>query len=339
MGKLTVGIAGLGRIGCSLFRLLYNHPDIELGAVVDSSDAEALLYLIRFDTVLGRFGEPIELVDGKLEVAGKHIPLLAETRPREAPWGELGVDIVVETSSAPKRQEEIAAHFAAGAKRVILCGPPVEPPDLTLVPGINDHLLGPQHRVISNASCTVHAAAPVIRVLGERFGIERAFLTTVHAYSDQQRLADVPEKDKRRGRAAAENIIPQETNAGTMLAELLPELAGRVTASSINVPVANGSCVDLVCWHRETVTVEAINEALRAAAAAAPWAGLLAFETEPIVSSDVAHSRTSGTFDAQATMVLGERVSKTVTWFDNSSGYTQRVVELISRLAGLEAGV
>lgn len=335
MAQITVGLAGLGRVGCSLFRLLWDHPEIRLVAVADGSDAEALLYLIRFDTLLGRFPAPISLTDGFLTLGGRRIRLLAETRPGEAPWGELGVQVVVETGSRPKSREEIAAHLAAGAERVILCGPPLEPPDLTLVPGVTDHLLAPHHRVISNASCTVHAAAPLARILGARFGIERAFLTTVHAYSDQQRLADVPERDMRRGRAAAENIIPQETNAGTMLEELLPALAGRMTAASMNVPVANGSCVDLVCWHEREVTVEAVNEAVREATAAAPWHGILAYETEPIVSSDVARSPFSGTFDSQATMVLGGRVSKTVTWFDNSSGYSHRVVELIQRLAQL----
>jgi glyceraldehyde 3-phosphate dehydrogenase (phosphorylating) len=339
MPRTTVGLAGFGRVGRSLFRLLYGdpdaagHPELDLVAVADASAAEALLYLIRFDTIHGRFPRPVTLEDGALVVGGRRVRLLENDRPGEIPWGELGVSIVIEASNKPRTRTELEAHLAAGAERVILCTPPVEPPDLTVVPGVSDHLLRPEHRIVSNASCTVHAAAPVAKILDEAFGIERAFLTTVHAYSDQQRLADVPEKDLRRGRAAAENVIPQETHAGEMLEELLPALAGKVTAMSMNVPVANGSGVDLVCWHRKPVTVEAVNEALRQAIANPPWAGILAYETEPIVSSDVIRTPDSGAFDSLATMVLGDRVSKTLTWFDNSWGYAHRVVELAARSA------
>jgi glyceraldehyde 3-phosphate dehydrogenase len=202
--------------------------------------------------------------------------------------------------------------------------------------GVNEDRIGPEHRIVSNASCTAHCAAPVLRILQSAFGIERAFLSVVHAYSNQLRLADVPAEDPRRGRAAAENIIPQRTHAAQMLMELLPELRGRLNARAINVPVPNGSVVDLVCWHERDVTTTAINEVVRTAAAA-DWRGILAYEDDPIVSSDILQSRFSGTFDSLATLVLRNRVSKTLCWFDNSWGYAHRVVDLIHTLAALDA--
>ncbi|MEM9599017.1 MAG: type I glyceraldehyde-3-phosphate dehydrogenase, partial [Acidobacteriota bacterium] len=222
-----------------------------------------------------------------------------------------------------------------GARRVILCVPPEDPPDLTVVMGVNDHQLRAEHRIVSNASCTAHCVAPVIKILHDAFGIERAFLSTVHAYTNQQRLADVPAEDKRRGRAAAENIIPQETNTAEVVTGLLPELAGRVQGMAMNVPVPNGSVVDMVCWHTKPVTETAINEVVRTAAAGS-WRGILDYEDDPIVSSDILGSAFSSTFDSQGTMVLGERVSKTLSWFDNSWGYTNRVVDLIRRFAELD---
>ncbi len=212
--------------------------------------------------------------------------------------------------------------------------PPLDPPDRTVVMGINEDHLTPDDRIVSNGSCTAHCAAPVVQLLYEAFGIERAFLTTVHAYSNQQRLADVPAEDPRRGRAAAENIIPQETNAAEVVIELLPELRGRITGKAINVPVPNGSVIDLVCWHTRPVSVVAINELIRSATSR--WPGILHFEDDPIVSSDIIRSSYSSTFDSQATMVLGDRVSKTLAWYDNGWGYAHRVVDLIRRLAALD---
>ena len=341
MSPIGIGIQGFGRMGRSLLRLLHERAtqgqdDLRLVALADPADPKALAYLIRFDTLLGRFPAPVSLDEGSLLVAGKPIRLLSTDKPGEVPWGELGVEVVIEASPKPRSRADLEKHLAAGAKRVILCSPPAEPPDLTVVEPLNGHLLSREHRIISNASSTAHCAGPVAKVLADAFGIERLFLATVHAYTDQQRLADVPESDWRRGRAAAENIIPQETNAGAMLEELIPELAGRVTAMAMNVPVANGSLVDLVCWHQREVTVATINEALCAAAAAERWAGVLAYETEPIVSSDVLGSQRTAVFDSDATMVLGSRVSKTLAWFDNASGYARRVLELVERFAVLD---
>src|SRR3954465_6384431 len=271
-----IGLRGLGRIGRNIFRILYKSDDLRIEAISDVADPAALAYLLRFDTILGRLPDELSLRDGHLYAAGRQVRMLTEEKGAEAPppWGEMGVDTVIEATSKFRTRHEIERHLEAGAKRVILCSPPADPPDITVVMGVNDDQLGPRHRIVSNASCTAHAAAPGLEILGAAFGIERAFLTTVHAYTNQQRLADVPDKDPRRGRAAAENIIPQETNAADVIIGLLPKLAGRLSGLAMNVPVPNGSVVDLVCWHDRPVTVEAVNEVVRTAAASARWKGI-----------------------------------------------------------------
>jgi glyceraldehyde 3-phosphate dehydrogenase len=334
MATTTIGLMGFGRIGRNIFRILYKSDDIRIGAISDPSDPAGLEYLLKFDTILGRFPDEVSIREGNLYVAGRQIPVIAGEAGGTPPWGDLGVDTVVEATARRRTRAELEAHLKAGAKRVLLCAPPQDPPDITIVMGVNDQDLRPEHRIVSNGSCTVHCVAPVLKILSEAFGIERAFLTTVHAYTNQQRLADVPDKDKRRGRAAAENIIPQETNAAAMLMELVPELKGKVTAASMNVPVRNGSVVDLVAWHTRKVTPVAINEVVRTATASS-WKGILHYETDPIVSSDVIQNTYSSTFDSLATMVLNERVSKTLAWYDNGFGYAHRAVELVQRFATL----
>jgi glyceraldehyde 3-phosphate dehydrogenase len=334
MTPIRIGIMGLGRIGRDLFRILHGREDIQIVAVSDPAEDRALEYLLRFDTILGRFPEELSIRDSQLYVLGRPLPVLH--RAEDEQWGDLGVQVVVEATGRPRGREEVQVHLDRGAERVIMCVPPREAPDLTVVMGVNDEQLRPEHRIVSNGSCTAHCAAPVIRILQQAFGIRRAFLTTTHAYTNQQRLADVPAEDKRRGRAAAENIIPQDSNAAQVVMELLPELDGRISAMAMNVPVPNGSVVDLVCWHERPVTVDAINQVMRSAAASR-WNGIVAYEDEPIVSSDIVRSPSSGTFDSLATMVLGEHVSKTLTWFDNSWGYAHRVVDLIRRFAEMDA--
>ena len=326
---------GIGRIGRNLFRILYKRDDIRIVAIDEPANHEAIEYLIRFDTVLGPFPEELRLRDGHLYVRGRQIPMTSFGSPDSIPWNDLGVDIVVEASGRPRGRDELQRHLDNGAKRVILCAPPKDPPDLTVVMGVNDDQLCAEHRIVSNASVTAHCAAPILKILQDAFGIERAFLSTVHAYTNQQQLADVPAKDPRRGRAAAENIIPQETNADEVIHQLLPELQGRLTAKAINVPVPNGSVVDLVCWHEKQVSVTAVNEVVRTAAAS-QWRRLVHFEDDPIVSTDIVRSPYSSTFDSQATMVLGDRVSKTLAWYDNGWGYAHRVVDLIERMAEIE---
>jgi glyceraldehyde 3-phosphate dehydrogenase len=330
---IRIGLRGLGRIGRNLFRILYNRNDVELALVSDVADPKSIEYLLRFDTILGRFPDELRFREGSFYVAGKRIPLHVESAAGDVPpWDTHGVEIVVEATARSRGRAEIERHLARGVHGVILCAPPQERPDATIVIGVNDDRLRPSDRIVSNGSCTAHCAAPVMRVLHEAFGIERAFLSTVHAYTNQQRLADVPAEDLRSGRAAAENIIPQTTNAAQVIEELIPELAGRVTAMAMNVPVPNGSVVDLVCWHERPVTRTAIHEVVRSAAATARLKPILEFEEDPIVSADIARSPYSGTFDADATMVLGDRVSKTLTWYDNGWGYAHRVVDLVRRM-------
>lgn len=335
MEPLRIGLVGLGRVGRNLFRILHRREDARLVAIADATAIDQLEYLLRFDTLLGRFPEALSIKDGWIYAGGYRTQLISAVAPGEVPWGALGVDVVIEASEVPQSRAALDGHLAAGAKRIVLCTPPEEAPDLTVVMGINENALEPRHRVVSNASCTAHAVAPLLQLLEREFGLERALLTAIHAYTNEQRLADVPSEDLRRGRAAAENIIPQATRAAEVLVELLPGLAGKITAMALNVPVANGSAVDLVCWHRDEVSIEAVNEVVRTAAGG-PARPYLAYEDQPIVSSDILRSSYSGTFDAQATMVVGKRLSKTLTWFDNGWAYALRAVELAERLAAFD---
>ncbi len=332
MSTLTIGLLGCGRVGRNLIRILSRSADVAVAAVVDPSEAEQIEYLLKFDTLLGRFPEPLELDGDELVIGPRRVALFAGANAAAPDWRALGVDVVVFATGRPVTREQIDAEIARGAARVVLCSPPAEPADATLVFGVNEESLSPEHRVVSVGSVTAVCVAPVLKVLERAFGVERAFLTTVHAYGTRLALADAPADDPRSGRAAAENIIPQQTNADELIAELMPGLAGRVSGMAMNVPVPNGSVVDLTCWHPGEVTVEAINAAVRAAAEG-PLYGLIHYETEPIVSSDILESPFSGTFDSLSTMVVGGRVSKTLTFYDNAWGYAHRVVDLLRRLA------
>ncbi len=336
MSATRVALMGFGRIGRSLFRILYRSNQIQVAAISDPADPKALEYLLRYDTILGRFKDEVSIRDENLYAYGRQVPLLAE--PEGLQWGDLGIDTVIEATGRPRSRQELEAHLERGAKRVILCAPPLDPPDVTIVTGVNDEALKPEHQIISNGSCTAHCAGPVIKILHEAFGIRRAFLSTVHAYTNQQRLADVPSEDKRRGRAAAQNIIPQATNAAEVLQELLPSLEGRLSAMAMNVPVPDGSVVDLVCWHDKPVTELAINEVIRTAAASR-FSGILSYEDNPIVSSDILRETHSGTFDSLATMVQGGSISKTLTWFENGWGYSHRAVDLVERFVEFDKEV
>jgi glyceraldehyde 3-phosphate dehydrogenase (phosphorylating) len=335
---IGVGIFGFGRIGRNLFRLLHGRSDIRVAAISDLAEPAALAYLLQFDTLLGRFPEPVSLEGGRLHAGSLSIPLLAgKDAPAIPPWGDLGVHTVFESTSRGRTRAEVEAHLAAGAKRVILLAPPLESPDVTVVLGVNDAAIDAAQRIVSNASSTVQCLTPALAILDAAFGIRRAIFTTIHSYTSAHRLADVPVEDKRRGRAAAENIIPQASRSPAMVLELLPALRGKLTGYAMNVPVSNGSVVDLVCWHDRPVSKAAIDEAFRAAAASDRWRGVLAYENAPIVSSDVRCSPYSATYDALATLTLGDRVSKTLSWFDSGYGYAQRGIDLVERYAALEA--
>jgi len=334
MASTGIALMGFGKIGRNLFRILYRSECIRVAAIHDTANPEALEYLLRFDTIQGRFPDELSIVDNNLYAYGRQVPLIGEA---EIPnWGDLGVETVIEATGQSRSRDELEVHLERGAKRVILCAPPLEPPDVTLVTGVNDDELQADHRIISNGSCTAHAAGPVVKILNEAFGIRRAFLSTVHAYTNKNRLADVPSEDPRSGRAAAENIIPQATNAAEVLVRLMPELQGKLSATAMNVPVPDGSVVDLVCWHDKPVTREAINEVVRTAATSR-YSGILDYEDNPIVSTDILRDPHSGTFDSLATMALGSTMSKTLTWYDNGWGYAHRAVDLIERLMELDS--
>jgi len=336
MPPLDIALIGCGRIGRALVRLVASRPGIRLVAIEEPASPEAVEYLLRFDTLLGRFPAPLRRVDDEwLEIEGERVRLFAPEAGVTPDWGRLGVSVVVEASGRVRDRAELEAHLAAGARRVVLCSPPAQPPDLTLVAGVNDAQLESAHRIVSVGSVTANCVGPVLRVLARDVGVERAFVSSVHAYGSQLRLADVPAADMRSGRAAAENIIPQPTNADELLSDLLPGLADRVSGMALHVPVPNGSVVDLTCWHPRAVSIGEVNGVLRAAAAG-ELAGVLAYEDQPIVSSDILMTPYSGVFDSLSTMVVGERVSKTLTFFDNGWGYANRVLDLLLRLAEIE---
>jgi len=336
---VRVGIMGFGRIGRNVFRIVYPRSDIEVVAIVDLAEPQALEYLLKFDTVHGRFTEPVRVTGNSLYAKGRQIKILQRRAPGDVNWAELGVDIVIEATGQYRTRAVLEKHLDAGAKRVILTVPPRDEIDALVVMGVNDDVVTPESKILSNGSCTANALAPICKVLNDAFGIERAFLTTVHAYTNDQRLADVPHEDLRRSRAAAENIIPTTTWSPKVVEAILPELAGRLDGMALNVPVPDGSTVDLVALMKRPVTAEEVNEVLRSAAATR-YSGIIEYCEQPIVSSDVIGNPHSAVFDAPSTQVLGGNLLKTITWYDNGWGYATRVVELIVRLEKfLEASV
>jgi len=328
----SIGLMGFGRIGRNVFRILSRSKEIRIGAVSDVADHEALTYLLKYDTILGRFPDELSYKDGNLYTWGKEIPLISGRNPGDVDWTEYGVDYVVEAVGRPRSRVECEKHLDKGARRVFLCVPPVEHPDVSIVYGVNDHVLAPAHKIISNASCTAHCAAPVLKVLHDAFGVERVHMTSTHAYTSIQRLADVPGQDLRSSRAAAENIVPSETNAAAVLDEVLPELAGRIHSSSLRVPVPNGSIVDITFWAGRSLTRGSINEVMRTAAAG-PYQGIIEYMDDPIVSSDVENSPYSSIFDSLATITQDGNLAKVITWFDSSWGYTSRLIDLMRKAA------
>ena len=336
MDTTRIGLMGFGRIGRNLFHLLYRRDDIELVAISDVAAHEGLAYLLRYDTLLGRFPDPVSLKDDNLYVAGRQFKMLSGAEPGDVDWSALGVDVVIEATSQYRSCETMRAHLARGAKRVILCAPPTDAPDITVVMGVNDDRLSLDHRIISNASVTAHCAAPIIKIVARAFGIERLFLNTVHAYTNAQHLADVPAHELRLSRAATENIIPTDTNAGAMLMTLFPELDHRVKSLAMSVPVPNGSLVDMVMFTAKPADAVAVNEVVRTAVAA-DYERYVEYAIDPIVSSDVKMNPHSSIFDSLATLSLGERTVKTIAWYDNGWGYAHRVLDLVERLQQMEA--
>lgn len=328
---MRVAINGFGRIGRSVFRILEEVEGVDVIAINDLFDNEVLRYLLNYDTVMGPFGKPLTLEDGHLVTTKGRVKLLSERNPAELPWHELGIDAVVEATGVFRKREQLEMHLSAGAKRVILTVPASEPIDYTVVLGVNDAGLLPEHRIVSNASCTTNCLAPMAKVLNDKFGIVEGVINTVHAYTNDQRLADVPHSDWRRSRAAAENIIPTSTGAAKAVGEVLPELKGRLHGIASRVPVPDGSVVDLFVKLDTSVTVESVHAAIREAADTPELSGILEFSDRPIVSSDIIGDSHSSIYDAGFTAVTGDRYLRVLNWYDNEWGYSSRVCDLLAR--------
>ncbi|WP_433782107.1 type I glyceraldehyde-3-phosphate dehydrogenase [Actinomycetospora sp. CA-101289] len=335
--SVRVGINGFGRIGRTVFRAAQERrtsdgdTDIEIVAVNDVTDAATLAHLLRRDSVRGRYPGEVEAGDGQLLVDGRPVTVTAGRVPGELPWADLGVDIVVEATGRFTAAADARGHLDAGARRVLVTAPAADA-DLTLVVGVNDDADDGTQEVVSGASCTTNCVAPMAKVLHDAFGLVTGFMTTVHAYTGDQRLHDAPHKDPRRARAAAVNIIPTTTGAARAATLALPELAGRLDGIAIRVPVVDGSVTDLTATLASDVTVAAVNEAFRAAAGG-PLGRVLEYTEDPIVSTDVVGSPASCTFDAAMTKTMGPRTVKILGWYDNEWGYSQRVVDLAGLLS------
>ncbi len=330
---VKVGINGFGRIGRNLFRAAHAAgSELEFVGVNDLVDPATLAHLLKYDSILGRFPGEVEATESGIKVDGTEIRALSEKDPANLPWGELGAEVVIESTGLFRKRDEAAKHLEAGARKVIISAPATDP-DVTVVLGVNfESDYDPErHDIISNASCTTNCLAPVAKVLHETVGIERGLMTTIHAYTADQRLQDMPHKDLRRARAAAINLIPTTTGAAKAIGLVLPELNGKLNGISIRAPVATGSVVDLVCQVSRETSVEEVNRALRQAAAG-PLDGILMYTEDPIVSTDVVTDPHSSIFDAEQTMVIEGTLVKTVSWYDNEWGYSQRCVELAEQV-------
>ncbi|GAA3306752.1 type I glyceraldehyde-3-phosphate dehydrogenase [Streptomyces cinereospinus] len=325
---IRVGINGFGRIGRNYFRaLLEQGADIEIVAVNDLGDTATTAHLLKYDTILGRLKQEVTHTADTITVDGHTIKVLSERNPADIPWGELGVDIVIESTGIFTKKEDAAKHLAGGAKKVLISAP-AKDEDITIVMGVNQDKYEPaNHHVISNASCTTNCVAPMAKVLDENFGIVKGLMTTVHAYTNDQRILDFPHKDLRRARAAAENIIPTTTGAAKATALVLPQLKGKLDGMAMRVPVPTGSVTDLVVELGREVTKEEVNAAFQKAAEG-ELKGLLDYTEDPIVSSDIVNAPASCTFDSSLTMVQEGKNVKVIGWYDNEWGYSNRLVDL-----------
>jgi len=328
---IRVGLMGFGRIGRNVFRQLEQNPNIDVVAIADIADRAALVYLLKFDTIFGRFPGTVELDDTDLVVDGRHVPILDGADPGDVDWSAHDVDVVVQATRKHRTLAECQRHLDAGAKRVVLASTPQNWDEMdTVVFGANDEALTPDDKIIALGSNTSNALAPILKVLDENFGLDRAMFTVVHAYTNQQRLADVPGDDMRMSRSAPENIIPTDTDSPAIVERVLPQFLGKLSGIALNVPVADGSNIDLVAFIDRAATPAEINQVM---AGVATDSGVIGFTDEPIVSSDIIGSPHSAVWDSQATMVLDGTMVKAIIWFDNGWGYAARVVDAIGRLA------
>ncbi|WP_026487157.1 type I glyceraldehyde-3-phosphate dehydrogenase [Caldanaerobius polysaccharolyticus] len=330
---VRVGINGFGRIGRNAFKAaLEKGSDIEFVAVNDLTDPATLAHLLKYDSLFGKFKGTVEATENSMIVNGKEIKILKETDPSKLPWGELGVDIVIESTGRFTKREDAAKHLQGGAKKVIISAPAKEE-DITIVMGVNEDKYDPKnHHIISNASCTTNCLAPVAKVLDDNFGIVRGMMTTVHSYTNDQRILDLPHKDLRRARAAAQSIIPTTTGAAKAVALVMPNLKGKLNGMAMRVPTPTVSITDFVAELKKDVTVEEVNGALKAAAEG-PMKGILAYCEEPLVSVDFRGDSHSSIVDALSTMVIEGNMVKVVAWYDNEWGYSNRVIDLVEYIA------
>jgi glyceraldehyde 3-phosphate dehydrogenase len=329
---IRVAINGFGRIGRLVFRIMAGRPEFDLVAVNDVSDTKTNAHLLKYDTVFGPFEGTVTSKEGAIVVNGKEVKVLAERDPAKLPWGALNIDWVVESTGVFTSREECAKHLTAGAKRVLLSAPAKDKVDATTCLGVNLETVKPEHKVISNASCTTNCLAPIAKVLNDKFGIVNGMMTTVHAYTNDQKTADQVHKDLRRARAAGQNIIPTSTGAAKAIGEVIPDLAGKLDGTAMRVPVPDGSVVDLTVILKQKVTKEQINAAMKEAAEG-PMKGVLQYTEDPIVSSDVIGNPHSSVFDSQLTMVRNDTFVKVVSWYDNEWGYSTRCADVIARLS------
>jgi len=332
--KTRIGINGFGRIGRSVFRILAERPDLEVVAINDLYENEQLAYLLKYDSLMRTFARNVRTDADFLYVDDRKIAMTAERDPALIPWGALGADLVIEASGVFTKREKLEKHLAAGARKVILTVPAKDEIDATIVVGVNDDTLVPAHRIVSNASCTTNCLAPIAKILDDSFGIVEGFLTTVHAYTNDQRLADVPHKDFRRSRAAAQNIIPTTTGAARAVGKVLPKLKGKLDGLAMRVPVPDGSTIDFVCRLNAKPTAAEVNAAIRTAAEGA-FLRIVEYSEVPLVSSDIIGNPHSSVFDALSTQAKGDGFVKVVAWYDNEWGYSNRVVDLIDRLVAV----
>lgn len=327
-----IGINGFGRIGRNVFRAALKNSDVEVVAVNDLTDANMLAHLLQYDTIHGKLDAKVEVNGTNLVVDGKEVKVLSERDPAQLGWGDLGVEVVVESTGRFTNRADAAKHLEAGAKKVIISAP-AKDEDITIVMGVNeDKYDAANHHVLSNASCTTNCLAPFAKVLNDKFGITRGMMTTVHSYTNDQQILDLPHKDYRRARAAAENIIPTTTGAAKAVSLVLPELKGKLNGMAMRVPTPNVSLVDLVVELGTNVTVDEVNAAFKEAAEG-PLKGVLYYSEEPLVSTDYNGNPASSTIDALSTMVMEDNMVKVISWYDNESGYSHRVVDLVSYIA------
>ncbi|MCH7900277.1 MAG: type I glyceraldehyde-3-phosphate dehydrogenase [Acidobacteria bacterium] len=338
MTATRLGLMGFGRIGRNVFRLLHDRDDLDVVAISDIADPSALTYLLKYDSIYGRFPIEVSYDNGALHYGTKQTAFIDARRPSDTSWAKLGVDIVLDTTSRYRSLSSLQGHLDSGARKVVLTSSPETPGEIPLLlRGINDEILDDDPDIVALGSNTSNAVAPILRTLDEAFGLRRAFMTTVKAMSNSGRLADVPTDSFRMSRAAGENIIPSETNSAEILTQVLPELEGKLSVVALNVPVVDGSTVDMVAQTKQNTDAAAVNESVRSAINE-KYAGVVQYVDDPIVSSDVRLDPHSGIYDSLATFVAGDNLVKTITWFNNGWAYSHRAVEVAAAIAGQNNG-